>query len=185
MKGLYISFIIKRRRKLDKIMDYFLALALGMLLFTFAFYIQYVGKENKYNSLYIEQQTQQTILDDMKKKVEASTQESATAIEKAYDVAYNELEEKSKSISIYTTYIHDLYNVKINGVTINGVTMDPIHSTITLSLYFDRSVDSQVDYRYRAAILDLDWVPAKGVNYEDTNANTTWEVLVDGTGTKN
>ena len=50
MRGLYISFVIKRRKKIDKVMDFFLVFAIFIFIFTFLFYVQYVQKENKYNS---------------------------------------------------------------------------------------------------------------------------------------
>ena len=105
-------------------------------------------------------------------------------MEKAYNTAYSEISTKVDEIALYSGYIKDIYDKRLAGVTINGVDVDTKEEKITLSLTFDRTIDSQVDYRYRAVLLDLDWIPKNGIQYNDTNLNTKWEVLVNGTTTK-
>ena len=184
MRGLYISFVIKRRKKMDKIMDFFLVIAVFIFVFTFLFYVQYVQKENKYNSTNKEVQTNKALAADLKIQVDKMDKENTSPTEKQYNVAYSEISTKVDEIAKYSTYIKDIYDKKLNGVTIDGVEVDTQEGIITLSLLFDRSVDTQVDYQYRAVLLDLDWIPKNGIKYDDTNLKTKWEVLVDGTTTK-
>ena len=184
MRGLYISFVIKRRKKIDKIMDFFLVIALFIFIFTFLFYVQYVQKENKYNSTNKEVQTNKALAADLKIQVDKMDKENTSATEKQYNVAYSEISTKVDEIAKYSGYIKDIYDKRLPGVTINGVSVSTENKKITLRLLFDRSADSQVDYRYRAVLLDLDWVPKNGIQYDDTNLSTEWEVFVDGTTTK-
>ena len=184
MRGLYISFVIKRRKKIDKVMDFFLVLAIFIFIFTFLFYVQYVQKANKYNSTKKEVQTQNAAATALKEEVDKMDKENASQLEKSYNIAYNELETQTNDIAKYSKYVSQIYEKKLPGVTINGVAIDTKEEIITLTLSFDRSVESQVDYRYRAALLDLDWIPKNGIKYEDTNLNTKWEVLINGTTTK-
>ena len=180
MRGLYISFVVKRRKKIDKIMDFFLVLAAFIFLFTFLFYVQYVQKENKYNSTNKALQTNLAKSDELEAQVKAKDKENTSADEKNYNKAYEELSAVVDSTAKYSEYVSQIYGEIIDGVTINGVQIDTMEGIITLSLSFDRNVDQQVDYRYRAALLDLDWIPKNGIKYEDTNLNTKWEVLVNG-----
>ena len=184
MRGLYISFVIKRRKKADKIMDFFLVIALFIFVFTFLFYVQYVQKENKYNSTNKEVQTNRALAADLKIQVDKMDKENTSPTEKQYNVAYSEISTQVDEISKYTGYIKDIYDKKLAGVTINGVQVETKEGKITLSLSFDRSIDSQVDYRYRAVLLDLDWIPKNGIQYDDTNLITKWEVFVNGTTTQ-
>ena len=184
MRGLYISFVIKRRKKMDKIMDFFLVFAIFIFVFTFLFYVQYVQKENKYNSTNKEVQTNLVLAQDLKVQVDKMDKENTSPMEKAYNTAYSEIATKVDEIALYSSYVKDIYDKRLAGVSINGVSVDTNESKITLSLVFDRSIDSQVDYRYRAVLLDLDWIPKNGIQYEDTNLSTKWEVLVNGTTTK-
>lgn len=184
MRGLYISFVIKRRKKLDKIMDFFLVVALFIFLFTFLFYVQYVQKENKYNSTNKEVQTNKALAADLKIQVDKMDKENTSATEKQYNIAYSEISTKVDEIAKYSGYIKDIYDKQLPGVTINEFQVNTKANIIILSLTFDRTVDSQVDYRYRAVLLDLDWIPKNGIKYNDTNLRTDWEVLVDGTTTK-
>jgi len=184
MRGLYISFVIKRRKKIDKIMDFFLVIAIFIFIFTFLFYVQYVQKANKYNSTNKKLQTANVEAATLKEQVDQMDKENTSQLEKNYNVAYTELETQTIDIAKYSGYIDDIYNKRLPGVTINGVSIDTKEEIITLTLSFDRSVESQVDYRYRAALLDLDWIPKNGIKYEDTNLNTKWEVLINGTTTK-
>jgi len=110
--------------------------------------------------------------------------ENASQIEKNYNTAYTELSTKTDETSNYSGYIKDIYDARLAGVTINGVQVDTDKNKITLSLSFDRSVDTQVDYRYRNVLLDYSWIPKDGIQYTDTNLNTKWEVYVNGTTTK-
>ena len=181
MRGLYISFVIKRRKKIDKIMDFFLVIAIFIFIFTFLFYVQYVQKENKYNSTNKSVQTRNAEALALKAQVDKMDKENTSALEKSYNIAYSELSTKTDEIAKYAGYIKDIYDKRLAGVTINGVSIDTNDAKITLALSFDRSVDSQVDYRYRATLLDLDWIPKNGIQYNDTNLNTTWEVLINGT----
>lgn len=184
MRGLYISFVIKRRKKLDKIMDFFLVIAIFIFIFTFLFYVQYVQKENKYNSTNKSVQTNNAEAAALKAQVDKMDKKNADPMEISYNTAYTELSTKTDEIAKYSGYIKDIYDKRLAGVTINGVNINPLESKILLSLSFNRAIDSQVDYRYRATLLDLDWIPKNGIIYEDTNLNTKWEVLVDGTTTK-
>jgi len=184
MRGLYISFVIKRRKKIDKIMDFFLVAAIFIFIFTFLFYVQYVQKANKYNSTKKAVQTSNAEALALKEQVDKMDKENTSQLEKSYNAAYSELETQIKEKTKYSDYIYDIYSKILPGVTINGVSIDTKEEKITLSLSFDRSVESQVDYRYRAALLDLDWIPKNGIQYEDTNLNTKWEVLINGTTTK-
>lgn len=181
MKGLYITFIIKRRKKIDKIMDYFLALAFGMVLFTFGFYMQFVKNQNDYNSSYMQKMAKTAQYEDINARVEASKIENATAIEISYNQAYKELEEMTISISRYATCIDDIYDVKIDGVTINSVEIVPVESKIVLGLYFDTATyGTDLAYRYRAEVYNLDWVPTNGIIAPDDSTTTSWEVFIDG-----
>jgi len=184
MRGLYISFVIKRRKKIDKIMDFFLVIAIFIFIFTFLFYVQYVQKANKYNSTNKSVQTNNAEAAALKAQVDKMDKKNADPMEISYNTAYSELSTKTDEVAKYSGYIRDIYDKQLAGVTINGVEVDTKESKITLSLSFNRTVDSQVDYRYRATLLDLDWVPKNGILYEDTNLNTKWEVLVNGTTTK-
>ena len=180
MRGLYISFVIKRRKKIDKIMDFFLVIALFIFLFTFLFYVQYVQKENKYNSTNKTLQTNLAKSDELEAQVKAKDKENTSADEKNYNKAYEELSAVVDTTSKYSGYITDIYSKSFDGVEINGVEVDAKENKIILSLTFDRNVEQQVDYRYRAALLDLEWIPKNGIKYEDTNLQTKWEVLVNG-----
>jgi len=184
MRGLYISFVIKRRKKIDKIMDFFLVIALFIFVFTFLFYVQYVQKENKYNSTNKELQTQNVEAQKLKEKVDKMDQENASQLEKSYNAAYKELSAKTDVVIEYSGYIKDIYSKILPGFTINGVSIDTLTGIIKLDLSFDRNVESQVDYRYRAELLDLSWIPKNGIIYNDTNLNTTWEVHLNGTTTQ-
>ncbi|MCR5308132.1 MAG: hypothetical protein K6E24_03970 [bacterium] len=184
MRGLYISFVIKRRKKIDKIMDFFLVIALFIFVFTFLFYVQYVQKENKYNSTNKSVQTYNVEAQKLKEQVEKMDKENTSQVEKNYNAAYGLLSEMVDEAAKYSNYIKDIYDKRLSGVTINGVDVDTKEMKITLSLVFDRSVDSQVDYQYRATLLDLDWIPKNGIQYNDTNLSTKWEVFIDGTTTK-
>lgn len=184
MRGLYISFVIKRRKKLDKIMDFFLVIAIFIFIFTFLFYVQYVKRENKYNSTKKEVQTNNALAADLKVQVDKMDKENTSPVEKAYNVAYSEISTKIDEVAKYTGYIQDIYDKRLAGVTINAVEVNCKENKITLSLTFDRTIDSQVDYQYRAVLLDLDWIPKNGIQYNDTNLSTKWEVIVDGTTTK-
>ncbi|MBP5446308.1 MAG: hypothetical protein J6Y28_09075 [Acholeplasmatales bacterium] len=183
MRGLYISFVIKRRKKLDKIMDFFLVVAIFIFIFTFLFYVQFVQKQNKYNSTDKTLKTRTVLMQELDKDVENQNIENASPLEKDYNTAYSELKTTVDEVSLYSTYISDIYAKQLAGVTINGVDVDTKGNKITLQLTFDKQYE-QVDYRYRAALLDLSWIPKGGIKYEDTNTNTKWEVLVDGTTTK-
>lgn len=183
MRGLYISFVIKRRKKIDKIMDFFLVVAIFIFVFTFLFYVQYVQKENKYNSTNKSLQTNNAEATALKEQVDKMDKKNADPMEVSYNTAYLELSEKVDETAKYSEYIFDIYDKKLPGVTINAITISTKDNLITLALSFDRSIESQVDYRYRAELLDLDWVPKNGIKYEDTNLNTKWEVLIDGTTT--
>ena len=183
MRGLYISFVIKRRKKIDKIMDFFLVIALFIFVFTFLFYVQYVQKENKYNSTNKDVQTKNAEAAALKAQVDKMDKKNAGSLEISYNTAYDELSAKTDEIAKFSGYIKDIYDKRLPGVTINGVNVDVVEMKITLTLRFDRSSDSQVDYRYRATLLDLDWIPKNGIQYEDTNLSTKWEVLIDGSTT--
>ena len=180
MRGLYISFVIKRRKKIDKVMDFFLVISIFIFIFTFLFYVQYVQKENKYNSTNKSVQTNNAEAVTLKEQVDKMDKENTSQLEKSYNIAYSELSTKTDEVAKYSGYIKDIYDKRLSGVTINGVSVDTKEAKITLSLSFDRSVDSQVDYRYRATLLDLDWIPKNGIQYDDTNLNTKWEVLING-----
>lgn len=184
MRGLYISFVIKRRKKVDKIMDFFLVIAIFIFVFTFLFYVQYVQRENKYNSTNKEVQTNNVLAQDLRIQVDKMDKENTSQLEKDYNTAYTEISTKVDEIAKYSSYIKDIYDKRLAGVAINGVNVDTKNAKITLSLSFDRTIDTQVDYRYRAVLLDLDWIPKNGIKYEDTNLNTKWEVFVNGTTTK-
>ena len=184
MRGLYISFVIKRRKKVDKIMDFFLVVAIFIFIFTFLFYVQYIQKANKYNSTNKSVQTNIVEAQKLKEEVDKMDKENTSDIEKGYNIAYNELSSKVDEVKNYSQYISDIYDKRLAGVTINGVNIDTKKQVITLTLAFDRSVKQQVDYEYRAALLDLSWIPKDGIKYEDTNLYTTWEVLIDGSTTK-
>lgn len=184
MRGLYISFVIKRRKKIDKIMDFFLVVSIFIFIFTFLFYVQYVQKANKYNSTNKSVQTNNVEAQKLKEQVDKMDKENTSDIEKGYNIAYNEVSAKVDEIAKYSEYIGDIYDKKLAGVTINGISVETEEKKITLTLLFDRSINAQVDYQYRAALLDLDWIPKNGIQYEDTNLYTTWEVFIDGTTTK-
>ena len=187
MRGLYISFVIKRRKKLDKIMDFFLVIALFIFVFTFLFYVQYVQKENKYNSTNKTLQTNIVEMNALKKQLDEREQQNASAIERNYDAAYKELKVYSDLNLDYKEYINDIYKkrdeLSNTGIIISSLVVDTKKGTITLGLSFSDK-EPQIDYRYRAALLDLKWVPNNGVVYHDTNSSTTWEVYVNGTTTK-
>jgi cell division protein FtsI/penicillin-binding protein 2 len=167
-------------------MDFFLVIALFIFIFTFLFYVQYVQKENKYNSTNKELQTNIVERDALKAQLDAKNSNNTSEFEKNYNVAYDELSAAIDSIKDYTRYIEDIYNSVLPGVTINEIEVRCDQQKFVLMLTFDRSQEgqSQVNYEYRNALLDLDWVPTNGVVYSDTSLNTRWEVLVDGSTTK-
>jgi len=184
MRGLYISFVIKRRKKVDKIMDYFLVLAIFIFVFTFLFYVQYVNRENKYNSTDKKLKTQNVEAKKLNDQLDSLSKENASTMELNYNKAYKELAAFVDNISSYDGYIMDIYNARINGVYINGFTIDSEKSTISLSLSFDTTnYSTEIIYKYRAALLEYDWIPKGGIAYQD-GPNQTWEVNVDGTTTK-
>jgi hypothetical protein len=168
-------------------MDFFLVIAAFIFLFTFLFYVQYVQKANKYNSTNKKLQTANVEASTLKEQVDKMDKENASQMEKNYNTAYNELSSISSVVSKYSDYIFDIYEAKkgLPGVTINGVEVVMEESKITLTLAFDKTDDYQVDYRYRAKLLDYKWIPKDGIKYSDTSQVTKWEVSVDdGTTTK-
>ena len=184
MRGLYISFVIKRRKKLDKIMDYFLVLAIFIFVFTFLFYVQYVNRANKYNSTDKDLQTQTVEAKKLTDQLEQRNNENSSQMEINYNKAYTELATYVDGIAKYTTYIQDIYNARIPGVTINGVAIDSNESVITLTLEFDTiNYSTEIIFKYRTALLEYDWVPKGGIDLEE-GSRQTWEVKVDGTTTK-
>ena len=137
MRGLYISFVIKRRKKLDKIMDFFLVIAIFIFVFTFLFYVQYVNRENKYNSTDKELQTQNVEAKKLTEQLEQKNKENSSDIEINYNKAYTELAAYVDGVAKYTGYVQDIYEAVIPGVTINGFAINSSASTITLTLEFD------------------------------------------------
>lgn len=189
MRGLYISFVIKRRKKIDKIMDFFLIGAIFIFIFTFLFYVQYVQKANKYNSTNKKLQTANVEAATLKAQVDQMDKENASQMEKNYNIAYNELSTITDITAKYSSYVEEIYKAKDNltGVTINGVNISMNSHLITLTLAFDKSGNNyDVAYRYRAKLLDCNWVPKDGIKSTDnTNSTAIWEVSVDdGTTTK-
>ena len=184
MRGLYISFVIKRRKKIDKIMDFFLVVAIFIFVFTFLFYVQYVQRENQYNSVNKELQTANVETTSLEKEYEKVNKENANDMEIKYNKAYDEISSQIDDMAEYVTYVEDIYANVLPGVSIGNIQVKIKESKIILGLSFDRTNDKEVDYRYRSLLLDLKWVPVNGVIYNDTNLNTTWEVYVDGTTTQ-
>ncbi len=184
MRGLYISFVIKRRKKIDKIMDYFLVLALFIFVFTFLFYVQYVNRANKYNSTDKELQTQNVEAKKLTEQLEKKNQENSSDIEINYNKAYTELATYVDNVAMYSKYIQDIYDARINGVTIRELVVNSRASKITLSLEFDTiNYSTEIIFEYRTALLEYDWVPKGGIDLEE-GPKQTWEVKVDGTTTK-
>jgi len=182
MRGLYISFVIKRRKKIDKIMDFFLVIAIFIFIFTFLFYVQYVQKANKYNSTNKKLQTANVEAATLKEQVDQLDKENASQMEKNYNTAYNELSTLTEITAKYSGYVSDIYKAKssLTGVTINSVNIDMKEHKITLTLAFEKTDDYQVSYRYRAKLLDYDWVPKDGIkSTDDTNSTSKWEVSVN------
>ena len=188
MRGLYISFVIKRRKKIDKVMDFFLVIAIFIFIFTFLFYVQYVQKANKYNSTNKKLQTANVEAATLKEQVDRMDKENASQMEKNYNIAYTELSTTVDVIAKYSAFVENIYTAKdsLYGVTINGVDISPNDHLITLSLSFDKTQDYQVEYRYRAKLLDYNWIPKDGIkSTNDTNSTAKWEVSVeDGSTTK-
>lgn len=186
MRGLYISFVIKRRKKVDKIMDYFLVLALFIFVFTFLFYVQYVQRANKYNSTDKELQTQNVEAKKLTEQLEQRNKENSSDIEINYNKAYTELAAYVDNVAKYTEYVQDIYDARagISGVTINGIKINTANSTIVLSLEFDTDkYSTEIIFEYRTALLECDWIPKGGIDLEEGQTQT-WEVKVDGTTTK-
>jgi hypothetical protein len=184
MRGLYISFVIKRRKKLDKIMDFFLVIAIFIFVFTFLFYVQYVNRENKYNSTDKELQTQNVEAKKLTEQLEQKKKENSSDIEINYNKAYTELAAYVDGVAKYTEYVNDIYEAVIPGVTINGFAINSAASTITLTLEFDTTnYSTEIIFEYRTALLEYDWVPKGGIDLEE-GPKQTWEVKVDGTTTK-
>lgn len=180
MRGLYISFVIKRRKKVDKIMDYFLVLAIFIFIFTFLFYVQFVNRENKYNSTDKDLQTQTVEAKKLTDQLEQRNKENSSDIEINYNKAYTELAAYVDDIAKYSGYINDIYSAKIAGVTINGFVIDSNASVITLSLEFDTiNYSTEIIFEYRTALLEYNWVPKGGIDLEE-GPRQTWEVKVDG-----
>ena len=189
MRGLYISFVVKRRKKIDKIMDFFLVLAAFIFLFTFLFYVQYVQKANKYNSTNKKLQTANVEAATLKAQVDQMDKENASQIEKSYNTAYNELSSVTNITAKYSGYIADIYKAKdtLTGVTVNTVEISMKDHLITLNISFDKTGNNyDVAYRYRAKLLDYNWIPKDGIKSTDsTNSTAKWEVSVDdGSTTK-
>ena len=184
MRGLYISFVIKRRKKVDKIMDYFLVIALFIFVFTFLFYIQYVNRANKYNSTDKELQTQNVEAKKLTDQLEQKNKENSSDIEINYNKAFVELSAYVDGVAKYTDYVRDIYAAVIPGVTIDEFKVNPNASTITLSLEFNTDdYSTEIIFEYRTALLEYDWVPKGGIDLEE-GTRQTWEVKVDGTTTK-
>jgi len=184
MRGLYISFVIKRRKKLDKIMDFFLVIAIFIFVFTFLFYVQYVNRENKYNSTDKELQTQNVEAKKLTEQLEQKNKENSSELEINYNKAYTELAAYVDTVSLYSGYIEDIYDAIIPGVTINEFKVDSINSVIVLKLRFDiTTYSSEIIFKYRTALLEYDWVPKGGIDLEE-GSTQTWEVKVDGTTIK-
>ena len=184
MRGLYISFVSKRRKKVDKIMEFFLVIALFIFVFTFLFYVQYVNRENKYNSTDKELQTQNVEAKKLTEQLEQKNKENSSDIEINYNKAYTELSAYVDVVAKYTGYVHDIYDAIIPGVTVNGFEINSNESTITLSLEFDTTnYSTEIIFEYRTALLEYDWVPKGGIDLEEGPVQT-WEVKVDGTTTK-
>jgi len=184
MRGLYISFVIKRRKKLDKVMDYFLVLAIFIFVFTFLFYVQYVNRANKYNSTDKDLQTQTVEAKKLTDQLEQQKAENASQLESNYNKAYSELSGYVDNVALYKSYINDIYNARIPGVTINGFSIKPGASIIELSLYFDTTTyPKEIIFEYSTALLEYDWIPKGGIDLQE-GQNQTWEVKVDGTSTK-
>jgi len=184
MRGLYISFVIKRRKKLDKIMDFFLVIAIFIFVFTFLFYVQYVNRENKYNSTDKELQTQNVEAKKLTEQLEQKKKENSSDIEINYNKAYTELAAYVDGVAKYSEYVRDIYEAVIPGVSINGFVVNSVDSTITLSLDFDTTnYSTEIIFEYRTALLEYDWVPKGGIDLEE-GSRQTWEVKVDGTTIK-
>ena len=184
MRGLYISFVIKRRKKLDKIMDFFLVIAIFIFVFTFLFYVQFVQRENKYNSTDKELQTQNVEAKKLTEQLEQKKKENSSDIEINYNKAYSEIASYVDSVAKYKVYIQDIYDEIIPGVTINGFSINSIDSTITLTLEFDTTnYSTEIIFEYRTALLEKEWVPKGGIDLEEGTVQT-WEVKIDGTTTK-
>lgn len=88
-------------------------------------------------------------------------------------------EEISTYQTIFDQMKNDIYDCVIPGVNIVEITNYKSDNKLDLKLEFDRTIDSQVDYRFRAKLLDLDWIPKNGIKYEDLNLNTTWEIYYE------
>jgi len=184
MRGLYISFVIKRRKKVDKIMDYFLVLAIFIFVFTFLFYVQYVNRANKYNSTDKDLQTQTVEAKRLTDQLEQQNTENSSEMEINYNKAYNELVENVENVASYVEYIRNIYSARITGVTINSFEISPKESKIALDLSFDTdNYGTEIIFKYRTALLELNWVPKGGIDLQE-GENQTWEVKVDGTTTK-
>ena len=184
MRGLYISFVIKRRKKVDKIMDYFLVLAIFIFVFTFLFYVQYVNRANKYNSTDKDLQTQTVEAKKLTDQLEQQNKENSSELEINYNKAYEELSAYVDNVSSYIEYINDIYDARIAGVNINGFEINPEKSVIKLSITFEvDTYTTEIIYKYRTALLEYDWIPKGGIDLQE-GSNQTWEVKVDGTTTK-
>jgi hypothetical protein len=165
-------------------MDYFLVLSIFIFVFTFLFYVQYVNRENKYNSTDKDLQTQTVEAKKLTDQLEQQNTENASQIETNYNKAYDELSKFVDGVSSYTTYVNDIYDARIPGVTINGFTMNVTDSKINLSLHFDTATYStEIIFKYRTALLEYDWVPKGGIDLQEGD-DQIWEVKVDGTTTK-
>ena len=185
MRGLYISFVIKRRKKIDKVMDFFLVLAIFIFIFTFLFYVQYVQKANKYNSTNKKLQTANAEAATLKAQVDQMDKENASQMEKNYNTAFKELSTITDITAKYSGFIDDIYKAKesLEGITINGVEISMKDHLITLNLSIDKRITTtnyDVAYRYRAKLLDYSWVPKNGIkSTENANSTAKWEVSVD------
>lgn len=96
MRGLYISFVIKRRKKVDKVMDFFLVAAIFIFIFTFLFYVQYVQKANKYNSTKKTVQTNNAEALALKEQVDKMDKENTSQLEKVITLHMVNLKLKQK-----------------------------------------------------------------------------------------
>ena len=172
MKGLYINFELKRRSKLDKIMDYFLVVTIGIFAIILFIYMPYVSRSNEITKLEKEKQALIVRRDDLSAQILPYLPESASQLQQNYNKAYNEI---ASSIINHTDYIEDIYSCKIEGVTITSIKIDTKTNIIKLGLHF---TSNEVSYQYRANLSDLEWVPKNGIIWTDTSANTTWEVTI-------
>lgn len=152
MRGLYIDFEIKRRSKMNKLMDYVIVLTLFIFAFTFIVYKSYLDKNLEYTKQRFEsEQAHVSYLNALSEVGTLGKNYTST------EILYNELYEKIEDALIpYDDYIEELYARANNNISIERWNLLN-NNTIILDVSF-ALVDTELFYSFQDDIEGLIWV---------------------------